>query len=267
MSIIFIPNIINQSGSTLTDHSISGTITMNGVALKGVTVTIQGTTLSAVTDGLGNYAIHSIPVGTSGSIDPALANYTFSPVDILFYDLTYNLHAVDFTATQISPIFYSIAGSVTLSGVGLPGVLITFGTFTATTAADGTYSIASIPAATKGRIVPSLAGYVFTPTDITVSNLSSNLINQNFTAAPVFAISGKVTDVTTLLPVGGVTVTFASYSAVSSSTTGAYTIRNIPAGTSGVVTPSLVGETFTPSGVPVTNLQTDMHGQNFVATP
>ncbi len=220
-----------------------------------------------MTDGLGNYAIHSIPNGTSGSIDPTLADYTFSRVDVLFTYLPSDLTAVDFTATQISPIFSSIAGSVTLSGAGLPGVLNTFGMFTATTAANGTYRISSIPAGTKGRIIPSLAGYVFTLNDITVSNLSSNQVNQNFTATPVYTISGKVTDVATLHPVGGVTVTFASYSAVSNSATGAYTIRNIPAGTSGVVIPSLAGETFTPSGIPVTNLQADMHGQNFVATP
>ncbi len=267
LSLIFIPNIVTAPVTTLTTHSISGTITVNGVGLKGVTVTISATSLSAVTDGLGNFAIHSVPAGTGGVVVPALANYSFSPVDFPFANISADLTGVTFIATQISPVFYGISGTVTLSGVGLGGVLITFGTFTATTAADGTYGIANVPAGTKGRIIPSLAGYAFTPTDITVSNLSSDLANQNFTATPVFTISGKVTDVTTLLPVGGVTVTFGSFSAVSSTTTGAYTIRNVPAGSSGVLTPSLAGEIFAPSSITITNLQSNLHSQDFVATP
>ncbi len=267
LSIIFIPNITTSPVTTLTVHSISGTISLGGAGLKGVAVAIQGTSYTAVTDGSGNYAIHSIPPGTSGIVVPVLANYSFSPADFPFANLSADLAVVNFTATQINPVFYSISGTVTLSGAGLGGVLITFGTFTATTAADGAYSMANIPAGTKGRIVPSLAGYAFTPTDLTVSNLSSNLVNQNFTATPVFTISGKVTDVTTLLPVGGVTVTFGSFSVVSSSTTGAYTIRNVPAGSSGVLTPSLAGEIFAPSSFTITNLQSDLHSQDFVATP
>ncbi len=265
--LIFLPIIDTPSIQTTSTHSINGNIMLNGVGLKGVTVTIPDTSLSGVTDGLGNYAIHGVPTGSGGLLVPTLANYSFSPVDIPFANLQANLIGDNFTATQISAIFYNVSGMVSLNGAGLAGVLISFGTFTATTATDGTYSITNIPSGTKGRIVPSLVGYIFTPTDITVANLSSNLINENFAASVVFTISGKVTDVTTLLPVGGVTVTFGTFSAVSSSTTGAYTIRDIPAGASGVVTPGLAGETFSPSGISVTNLQSDMHGQDFVASP
>ncbi len=265
--IIFIPVITTGQFQTLSTHSILGTVTFNGLGLKGVTVAVQGTTLSAVTDGLGNYAIHSVPSGSIGDIVPTLANYSFSPVNIPFINLTADLTGQNFTATQLSPVYYSISGNVMLSGAGLAGALITFGTFTATTATDGTYSIANIPSGTKGRIVPSLAGYAFTPTDITVTNLSSDLVNQNFTASLVFTISGKVTDVTTLLPVGGVLVTFGSLSAVSNITTGAYEITNIPAGTSGVLTPTLKGELFTPSTITVTSLQSILHSQDFVAAP
>jgi chitinase len=254
-----------QASST---HSISGNITLNAVGLKGVTVTIQGTTFSAVTDGLGNYSIHYVPSGTNGTLVPTLANYTFSPKNIAFANLQTTLTGQNFTATQISPIYYSISGKVTKGGVGLAGVLITFATsYTATTDVNGNYHIANVPTATKGRIVPSLAGYAFTPTSITVSSLGANLVNENFTATAVFTVSGKVTDAATLLPLGGVTVTLGSYSAVSSSTTGAYTIRNVPAGTSGTLTPSLTGKTFTPPSVTITNLQANLHSQDFVAAP
>ncbi len=92
-------------------------------------------------------------------------------------------------------------------------------------------------------------------------------MNENFTATVVLTVSGKITDKATLLPLGGVTVTLGSFSAVSNATTGAYTIKNVPTGTSGVLTPSLAGKTFTPASITVTNLQASLHSQNFVAAP
>jgi hypothetical protein len=248
-------------------YSISGTITLNAVGLKGVTVTVKGTTLSAVTNGLGNYSIHNVPALSSGTIVPTLANYTFSPVNIPFTSISATLTGKNFTATQVKAITYSISGKVTRGGVALAGVLITFGTLTATTSSTGTYTIANIPAGTRGRLVPSLAGNGFTPSYISVAAMSANLVNQNFTATAVFTVSGKVTDQATGLPLGGVTVTLGSHSAVTSATTGAYTIRNVPAGTSGTLTPSLAGKTFTPLSITVAPLAASLHAQNFVAAP
>lgn len=253
-----------QAAST---YSISGTVTVNGVGLKNVKVTIKGTTMSAVTNGLGNYSIHYVPAGSSGTLVPALANYTFTPVSIAFNKLAAALSGQNFTAKIIKPVTYSISGKVTKGKVGLGGVLISFSTFTATTGTNGAYTISHVPAGTRGRLVPSLAGYAFTPGYIALSALSANLVNENFTGVVVYAISGKVTDQATGLPLGGVTVTIGSYSALTSATTGAYTIRNVPAGTSGALTPTLAGNTFTPPTITVTNLQAVMHGQNFVVAP
>jgi hypothetical protein len=250
-----------------TTHSISGTVTLNAVGLKGVTVTIKGTTYSAVTDGLGNYRIGSIPVGTSGTLVPTLANYSFSPVNIAFPVLTADLKLQNFKATQISNGPYSISGTVTFGGVGMAGVTVAFSTYTAVTNSSGAYTISNIPGGTRARVVPTLAGYGFTPGYISVSTLNANLVNENFTATVLLTVSGKVTDNATGLPLGGVTVTLGTLSAVSNSTTGAFTIRNVPVGTSGVLTPSLAGKTFTPPTITVTNLQANLHSQNFVAAP
>jgi hypothetical protein len=253
-----------QAAST---HSITGKITLNAVGLKGVTVTIQGTALSAVTNGLGDYAIHGVLAASSGVIVPTLANYSFSPVNIPFTNLQATLTGQNFTATQIHPVNYSIAGTITKGGTGLSGVLVTFGTFTTTTSATGSYSSLNIPAGTKGRLIPSLAGNAFTPVSITISGLKANLVNENFTAVSALTISGKVTDTATALPLGGVTVSLGALSAVSNATTGAYTIKNIPPGTSGTLTATLAGKTFTPPTVTITNLQASLHSQNFVAAP
>jgi len=248
-------------------YSISGTITVNSVGLKGVTVRIKGTTLSAVTNGLGNYSIHNVPAGSSGTLVPTLVNYTFTPVSIAFAKLAAGLTGQNFTAKIIKPVVYSISGKVTKGGVALAGVLITFGTYTTTTATNGKYILSKIPDGTRGRITPSLAGYAFTPAYVTVSGLKANLVNENFTSVRAYTIGGKVTDATTGLPVGGVTVSLGSFSSVTDNTTGAYTIRNVPSGTSGSLTASLAGMTFTPLSVTITNLAADLHGQNFVAAP
>jgi hypothetical protein len=264
---LFLGGLLTLPVQAATTHSITGKITLNAVGLKGVTVTIQGTAISAVTNGLGDYALHGIAAGTNGSIVPTLANYTFAPTSIPFTNIQATLTGQNFTATQIKAINYSISGQVTKGGLGLAGVLITFGTFTTTTTTAGTYTLANIPAGTRGRIVASLAGNAFTPPSISVTALKANLVNENFVAAAAYTVSGKVTDKATGLPLGGVTVTLGTLSAVSNATTGAYTIRNVPAGTSGVLTPTLAGKTFTPATIAITNVQAALHKENFVAVP
>ena len=248
-------------------NTISGTITLNGKGLKGVVVSLVGTKLTGTTNGAGNYSIHDVPAGTNGTLTPKLANYSFSPTGIKVTNVQSTLTGENFTATQLVVFKYSISGKITKNGKNFPGVKVTFGTYSAVSGAIGTYTIKNIPAGSKGRIVASLAGYAFTPSSITITALNSNLSGKNFTGVLAYTISGKVTDKATGLPLGGVTVTFGTYSAVSSSTTGAYTIRNVPAGTAGMLTPSLSGKTFTPTTITLAALKASLHSQNFVAEP
>ena len=247
-------------------HSITGTILLNGKGLKGVVVTIQGTALTSTTNGLGDYAIHNVPIGSGGTIVSGLANYSFSPVNILFINIQANLVAQNFTATQLKAITYSISCTVTNGAAGLAGVSVTFGTMLTTTAANGSYSFSGIPAETRGRIVAKLTGYAFTPASITVKGMTANLAGQNFTSAAAYTISGKVTETGTGLPLAGVTITLGTFHTVTSAT-GTYTIRNVPAGTSGVLTPTLAGKTFTPPTINIPSVAASVHGQNFVAAP
>ena len=253
-----------QAAST---YSISGNITLNGVAMKGVTVAVQGTTFSAVTDGLGNYHIALIPAGTSGTLVPTLINYSFTPANIKFPAMLASLTAQNFTATLTNTALYFITGYITRNGTGLAGVTVSYSTFSGLTNSAGVYYITHIPAGTTARVTPKLAGYAFTPTSTYLFNLSKDLGNVNFTATVVLTVSGKITDQATGLPLGGVTVTLGALSAVSNATTGAYTISNVPVGTSGVLTPSLAGKAFTPATITITNLQASAHSQNFVAAP
>ena len=187
-------------------------------------------------------------------------------MNITFAALTADLTAQNFKASLASSGFYSISGTITVGGLGLAGVSVAFSGHTALTNSAGAYTISNIPGGTTGHIVPILEGYTITPAYISVSNLGANLVNENFTAVVVLVVSGKITDKASGLPLAGVTVTLGSLSTVSSAT-GTYTLRNVPVGTSGSLTPSLAGKTFTPPSITITNLQAGVHSQNFVAVP
>ena len=268
VAMLFVGAFVLPAQAAPGNYSISGNITVGGLALKGVTVVIKGTKFSAVTNGLGNYSITQIPVGKAGTVVPKLANYSFTPPNFNFTALSASLTAQNFLATQIKPVVYNIAGKVLkTNGTGLAGVTVTFGSFSAVTGNNGHYVIMNIPAGTRGRLIPSRLGFGFNPGSITTVGLTGNLKKQNFVGFKVFTVSGQVTETGTGLPLGGVTVTLGAYSAVSNATTGTYTINNIPKGTSGNLIPSLAGETFTPTLLVVTNLTAALHSENFVAAP
>ncbi len=262
----FLAGLIAIPAAALTTVGISGTVTLNGLPLKGVTVKISGTTFSAVSSSTGNYHIGSIPVGTAGTLVASYPNYSFTPASISFPALTVSLTGQNFAAKLVNFSKYSISGMITFNGVGLPNVTVTFLTFSAITSSTGAYTLSGIPAASTGHIVPKLTGYAFTPTYIAITNLAGNLTGKNFTAALALTISGKVTDQATLLPLSGVVVTCGTHSATSGST-GTYTIRNLPVGTSCTLTPSMSGKTFTPATYSIVNMTTSIHSQNFVAAP
>ncbi|HOF16929.1 MAG TPA: T9SS type A sorting domain-containing protein, partial [Bacteroidales bacterium] len=84
-----------------------------------------------------------------------------------------------------SPPTYTISGTVTVDGDPLKGVQITYATSkSVTTNSSGEYTV-SVDSGSTVALVPSKAGYVFTPTSITCSNVSSNLYNKDFQATDV----------------------------------------------------------------------------------
>lgn len=85
----------NKTSSTL---SISGTITSNGTALSGVTVTLAGSTsTTATTDGRGNFSFTGFRKG-SYTITPLKAGYIFNPVHLPITINGANTTSQNFTA-------------------------------------------------------------------------------------------------------------------------------------------------------------------------
>jgi Metallo-peptidase family M12B Reprolysin-like len=79
----------------------------------------------------------------------------------------------------------SIAGVVTLDGKALSGVQMnTSAPATCSNTGDNGSFSCIVASDWSGDITPSLAGYSFSPATISLSNLSTNSVDQNFTAAP-----------------------------------------------------------------------------------
>ncbi|MEO8615904.1 MAG: putative Ig domain-containing protein [Luteolibacter sp.] len=157
-------------------YSISGTITLSGAGLPGVSV--SDGFRSATTDGSGNYTITGVPNGTY-TVTPTKSGNSFTPATLSVTVAGANQTAKKFTAAALPT--YSISGTITLSGSGLSGVVVSNGSgVTATTDVNGLYTLTGIPQGSY-TITPSKSGHTFTPANVT-GTISSNVTAQNFTA-------------------------------------------------------------------------------------
>lgn len=82
-----------------------------------------------------------------------------------------------------SAVTYSIAGTVydANGSTAVSGATVTIGGLSAISAANGTYTISNIPAGTSGNMTCTKSGYSWTA--ISISAMSDNLTNQNYTNA------------------------------------------------------------------------------------
>ena len=178
-------------------------VTMSGVGLAGVAVSLSGDqSATATTDSTGAFSF-SEPVGGNYTVTPALAGYEFSPASQSFPNLAAN------QAANFAALMATISGQVTHGGSGFAGATVSLsGSIIASVATDplGNYSF-TVPQGGSYTITPSIPGYSMTPANQTFPQLSSNA-TANFAAAPLvsyYTISGQVTLVGNGLP--GVTMT------------------------------------------------------------
>ena len=245
-------NSNSDSSAPVSEYSISGSITLNGAALAGATVTLSGaSSATTTTDANGNYSFTGLSNG-SYTITPTLIGYNFSNTSDA---VTINGASVTVSteiATSSSSSTYSISGTVTSGGAPLSGVTITLsGTSsgTATTDTNGDYSFTGL-ADGSYTVTPSLAGYTFTsPIDVTLNGADS--ASNNFVATsttnPTYFISGTVSTSSGVL--SGVTMTLSGTNGTTATVTdsnGDYTFTGLDNG-SYTLTPSLAGYTFTPA--------------------
>ncbi len=171
-------------GIDATTFTISGTVTLGGEGLAGVTVTANdgaGHTGTSVTAANGTYTIANL-VAAAYTVTPELAGYAFAPAA---RNVTVGPSATgqDFAAT--ADAFFTISGTVTLGAAGLDGVAVSVDdgaghTNTVYTGADGAYTVPNLVAATY-TVTPALAGHTFAPTHREVT-IGPSAVGQDFTA-------------------------------------------------------------------------------------
>ena len=242
--------------------SISGTV--SGAVANGVLVTLGGSKSGTTTTASGGaYSFSNLSDG-SYTLTPSLAGYTFSPSSLSVTVSGGDLTGENFTATAVSTT-YAISGTV--SGAVANGVLVTLGgsaSGTTTTAGGGAYSFSNLSDGSY-TLTPSLVGYTFSPSSLSVTVNGGNLTGKNFTAtatSTTYAISGTVSGAVA----NGVLVTLSGSASANTTTAGGglYSFSSLPDG-SYTVTPSLAGYSFTPSSLSVTVNGGNISGKNFTA--
>lgn len=80
------------------------------------------------------------------------------------------------------PVLVTISGTVTDGVTPVSGVLMTFGAYSALTAANGTYTITAVPVGTTANLTPTKTSYIFDPASrsLTTDEVLGNLTGQDF---------------------------------------------------------------------------------------
>ena len=158
-----------------------------------------------------------------------------------------------------------VAGPVTLGGAAFAGVTLTAtngGTCTQSSA-SGQYSCA-ITSGWSGDVIPSKAGYIFTPASRSYVNVTSTQTAQSFTAALIRVISGTAT--LNGLPLPNVAFSASGgWSCTNSDAQGQYSCA-VPDGWTGTITPSQTGYTFSPASKNYSSIAADDPGEDYTAT-
>jgi hypothetical protein len=211
---------------------------------------------SVWTDGSGGYTIYSLPAG-SYTVIPSKPGFMFTPPSLSYPNMSLSQTLQDYTA----------ALAVTISGsTGVAGVALRYddgGTKTVLSQVPtGAYSI-TVPQGWTGTVIPSKAGYKFTPDQIIYGTpIDADTPNQNYAPTKLFTIQGNA-------GVGGAQLHYivdGTPQTTDAAVDGNFTVT-VPDGWAGILQPQKVGYIFTPPyrDYATTPVTTDLTGQDFTA--
>lgn len=212
--------------------SISGAV--SGDIADGVLMTLSGDASATTTTAGGG--LYNFPDLVNGNyvVTPTLDDFTFTPT---FRNETISgasITGANFTAVED---VFTISGNAGVAGatVNLTGV----STGTTTANGSGDYSFINRVEGSY-TITPSLTGFIFSPPSRNETIVESDVTDVNFTAIPVYILSGNA-------GVGSATINLTGDDTQSTvaSPTGDY-FFSVPDGTY-VITPSLTGYEFVPT--------------------
>ena len=261
------------SGSSTTNNTVPPSLQITNVQVTVATTSscqIAWTT-SVPADSAVDYGVSS-SYGSATPVDSTMATTHQVTVSGLAAGTTYYYQVLSTDSNSnhgksgghnFKTLGFSMSGTVSPATGGNGATLTLSGAASATATADssGNYSFAGL--ANGGyMVVPSHAGYTFSPASQSVSVNGANATGVNFTdAAQTFSISGAISPTT-----GGAGATVALSGATSATTTadasGAYTFTSLVSG-SYTVTPNHAGYVFSPVSQGVTVSAANVTGVNF----
>lgn len=214
--------------ATAIQYTVSGTVGVEGVTLKG----LPGNVVSGPD---GQYTV-SVNHGWSGEVVPALDGFAFDPPKRPYVKVLENLIGQDYEATEV---FVTIAGNTGQPGVILEGVQQPDGQ-SVISDGKGNYSV-KLRFGWNGTVTPRKEGYTFRPESLPYNRVVRDMTAQNFAPSRVkCAISGSV---------GQPQVVLKGFPArVVSSQSGTYQAQ-VDYDWSGTVTPELGGYEFDPPSI------------------
>ncbi|HEY3273301.1 MAG TPA: Calx-beta domain-containing protein, partial [Methanocella sp.] len=242
----------NLVPSTVT---VSGAVTYNGGTLPGpATVTVRGTGISTTTTN--TFSLSGVAGDTSITIDASYSDFSGSAT------LTTRADGAATTGVSINIAASSISGKIYYKGTPVSGATVRvmdgsnqLGS-TATSGADGSYSIGGLP---YGRIVSVQASYVPSPSIGTVSGSNSQTtpasgtltgVNINL-VPPTVTVSGSATY--NGAGISGITITATSgstiYPTVTTGSGGSFTMSGLPGDASVSFTASRNGQSSSAASI------------------
>jgi hypothetical protein len=208
--------------------NVTGTVVDgNGQPLSGATVSAAGLSTNTAADG--SYALNNLPAGQT-TIQASLTGFQSGSTTVT---------VVAATTTAASAItLVSSSGSITgsvknTSGAVIVGASVGYGGGTATTDANGNYTLTGVPVGTV-QLVASASGFQSVTQSVTVNGGATSTANFTLTAAPAGGtVTGKITNASSGAIVTGATVSWSGGS-TTSNTSGIYTLTNVTAGTQNI---------------------------------
>ena len=238
--------------NTVAVYSISGNAGVANAILKYNNGLIKYDTA----DGSGDYSI-LVAEGWTGSVVPELTGYTFAPDSNTYTSIAGNQTDQNYTATINT---YTVSGNAGIAEAIITYTIDNNDTFVDTADAEGNYSL-MVNHGVYVFILPSKAGYSFSPGAWGFSGVSANISTADFTATPItYTISGNV----------GLENVILSYDdnglkADTSDSGGNYSFE-VSYHWTGVVKPTFEGYTFSPDSVVYTNVSANQSNQDYSPT-
>ena len=220
---------------------------------------LSGTASASTTaNASGNYSFSALANGAY-IVQVTKSGYTFAPSSQPVTIANASVSGINFTAQAISG---GISGTISPASLG-SGARVTLGSGMTTTADGvGNYSFSGVPNGTI-TVTPTKFGYSFAPASqsVTVSGGTVPGVNYTILADPRWTVSGTISPA---LAGSGTTITMSgpASATVTANGSGNFSFTDVADGVY-VLTPSKIGQVFTPSSRTATVSGANLSGMDF----